>query len=75
MIRRLKPTRVDLKKTDLEEFEQRVRDNSVNGSGANSLDAKDPLPADAAQRQAAIHKRIGYEPQAVTSDGTNNINF
>lgn len=75
MIRRLKPTRIELKKTDLEEFEQRVRDNSVNGSGTNSLDAKDGLPIDPTQRQAAIHKRIGYEPQTVSSDGTNNINF
>ena len=75
MIRRLKPTRIEFKKTDLEEFEQRVRENSVNGSGASSLDAKDTLPVDPTQRQAAVHKRIGYEPQTVSSDGTSNINF
>ena len=75
MIRRLKPTRIELKKADLEEFEQRVRDNSVNGNGAMSFDAKDTLPTDAAQRQAAIHKRIGYDPQTVPSDGAANINY
>ena len=75
MLRRLKPTRVELKKTDLEEFEQRVRDNSVNGSGTMSFDPKDTLPTDSTQRKAAIHKRIGYEPQTVPSDGATNINY
>ena len=72
MIRRLKPTRIELKKVDLEEFEQRVRDNSVNG---NSSDAKDPLPTDEADRQTEVHKRIGFQPQPVQSDGGPSINL
>ena len=75
MIRRLKPTRIELKKSDLEEFEQRVRDNSLNGSLANSLDVQNSLPNDAAKRQAEIHKRIGYQPETVSNDGATNIHF
>lgn len=75
MLRRLKPTRIELKKSDLEEFEQRLRGDAVAGSGTPSFDAKEPLPSDTAQRQAAIHKRIGYEPQTVPSDGATNIRY
>ena len=76
MIRGLNPTRIELKKVDLEEFEQKVRDNPTNENRKSSADtSREPLPTDATQKQAAINKRIGYQPQSVPSDGATNIHF
>ncbi len=78
MIRRLKPTRIELKKTDLEEFEQKMRENNPESSTTSrpSLDGgRQDSPMDFDAIQEAIKKRIGYEPQTVPSDGASNINY
>eukprot|EP00794_Sanderia_malayensis_P011141 gene11141-12313_t len=82
MIRRLNPTRIELKKSDLEQFEQRVRD--IESSNAASINEKEgnidlarqpSLPLNLDERKAAIRRRIGYEPETVPSDGATNIHF
>ena len=75
MLRRQKPTRIELKRSDVEEYEQKAREIAMNLGRKDSLEPLESLPSTAAQRQAEIHNRIGYKPQSVPSDGASNIHF
>ncbi len=73
MIRRINPTRIELKKTDLEEYERKVQETATNNDQLNM--SREPLPLNADERKAAVNRRIGFEPETVPSDGATNVHF
>nr|XP_033817594.1 anaphase-promoting complex subunit CDC26 [Geotrypetes seraphini] len=70
MLRR-KPTRLELKLDDIEEFESIRKDlenrkkqhEEVDLVGANNVDGAVALSSDSKSREQMIHDRIGYKPQ------------
>ena len=79
MLRR-KPTRIELRGEDVEEYEKAKKlwmkvikkDNEKEGepSKGQSLFDDSPLPLNDPKRILKIHERIGYKPDTVPSDGT-----
>ncbi|XP_075041550.1 anaphase-promoting complex subunit CDC26-like [Mixophyes fleayi] len=69
MLRR-KPTRLELKLDDIEEFESIRKDLETRKKqreevdlSASESDTNVPLSMDAKTREQTIHDRIGYKPQ------------
>ncbi|XP_063792270.1 anaphase-promoting complex subunit CDC26 isoform X2 [Pseudophryne corroboree] len=69
MLRR-KPTRLELKLDDIEEFESirkdlesRKKQRDEVDLSASESDANVPLSVDSKTREQTIHDRIGYKPQ------------
>lgn len=69
MLRR-KPTRLELKLDDIEEFESvrkdlesRKKQREEVDLSSSEPDTAAPLSADAKTREQTIHDRIGYKPQ------------
>lgn len=75
MLRR-KPTRIELRGEDVEEYEKAkklwtkdVKKDEETVKGQSLLDDS-PLPLNDPKRISKIHERIGYKPDTVPSDGT-----
>ena len=75
MLRR-KPTRIELKGEDVEEFEKAkkmwtkdTKKEDEEGKAQNVLDDS-LLALNDPKRISKIHERIGYKPETVPSDGT-----
>ena len=67
-----KPTRIELKREDLEEYEKAKKLWARDSKKSGSEESKGTPPAqlmNTAERLAKIHERIGYNPQTVPSDG------
>lgn len=77
MLRYRKPTRIELKKSDLDDFEQKrtealakKQELAVNDQSSDAV-----LPASPKFRQAEIRRRLGFTPDVVSSDGPTNIQY
>lgn len=76
MLRR-KPTRIELRGEDVEEYEKAkkvwtkdIKKNEEADKGQSLLDDS-PLPLNDPKRISKIHERIGFKPDTVASDGAN----
>lgn len=76
MLRR-KPTRIELRGEDVEEYEKAkkmwTKDTKTEDEGAkiqSLLDDSPPMAFNDPKRISKIHERIGYKPETVPSDGT-----
>lgn len=76
MLRR-KPTRIELRGEDVEEYEKAkkvwtkdIKKDEEADKGQSLLDDS-PLPLNDPKRISKIHERIGFKPDAVVSDGAN----
>lgn len=77
MLRR-KPTRIELKRDDLDEYEKaketwaKSTESGSDKKGLNDTPAPDMLTE--SERIAKVQERIGYiKPQVVPSDGTSHF--
>jgi len=86
MIRYNRPTRIDLKKSDLEEYEKKKQEEELtrqamdDQSAAHHMDYGDqdqasPLQQDAQRKRAEIRRRLGFSPSFVASDGNSGIHI
>ena len=67
-----KPTRIELKREDLEEYEKAKKLWEKDIKKSVNDEAKGTPPSqvlDTPERLARIHERIGYNPQTVPSEG------
>lgn len=78
MLRR-KPTRIELRGEDLEEYEKMKKlwskDSKKDEEAAKAqsflgMNDDSPMPLNDPKRISKIHERIGYKPDTVPSDGT-----
>jgi len=85
MLRYHKPTRIELKKTDLDDFERKKAEYQKQQQHQQTTE-KLPLaeisqadtttaPPTPTARQTEIRRRLGFTPEAVPSDGTTGIRF
>ena len=71
---RTKPTRIELKREDLDEYEkvkkerEKVKKDGSLDQLAGKMEPTAPLTE--AEKIAKVHERIGYQPDSVPSDGT-----
>lgn len=80
MLRR-KPTRIELRGEDVEEYEKakkmwtkETEKKEEDDSKLESLLDDSPMAYNDPKRIAKIHERIGYKPETVPSDGTAAFN-
>ena len=81
MLQYSKPTHIELKKTDIEDFERKRTEDLKQQRTAEKLPLADiskvesaPPPTGKA-RQTEIRRRLGFTPEAVANDGTTGIRF
>ena len=78
MLRR-KPTRIELKGEDVEEYEKakemwdKEKEKEEKGAKTQSLLDDSLLALNDPKRISKIHERIGYKPETVPSDGTTTL--
>ena len=86
MIRYQKPTRIELKKSDVEEFEKKRRDELLAKSEQDAEtrvfrlvggvgNIQQLCPPDQNQKRDEIRRRLGFSPEMVGSDGTAAIHI
>ena len=73
MLRR-KPTRIELRRDDLEEYEKAKKTWIKDAKKQEEVKIDDtPVGLNDPRRITKIHERIGYNPQTVPSDGTTTL--
>lgn len=84
MLRYNKPSRIELKKSDLDDLERKKIEDQKKEKVVSKLPLADvtqndsmttSAPLASRARQTEIRRRLGFTPEAVPNDGTAGIRF
>lgn len=85
MLRHHKPTRIELKKSDLDDYYKKKQEDAAAKLAQQSADdsqMSDNIPnagpstsSNPKARQAEIRRRLGFTPDIVPNDGTTGIHY